>query len=239
MTMKKGLRTIGIFAGALSVLAAVPAWAEGKPDDSLESQLEALSLPENQSPVPVSQEKLYSVQSRYAPLKGRHEIEFGYAKNLTPPSYISSDQVDFTYRYHLSDRWDLSVGGSYVFNALTDAGQNLANIEGMVPDAAYVKYRADFLATYNLFYGKFRVSMDKVFYFDQYLSLGPGYVVTDLGHSAAAVGDLGLALWLGKTGSIRFGLRDYYFHEVRHLSASNVQDVVFHVDLGLLLGGAS
>jgi outer membrane beta-barrel protein len=221
----------------VALLASTAAWAEEtKHEESLDSQLEALSLPENQSPVPVSQEKLYSVQSRYATLKSRHELSVGFAKNMTPPSYLSSQQIDATYRFHLSDRFSLGVGGSYVFNTLTDAGEHLRDIEGIVPDAAYVKYRANFLATYNLFYGKFRVSMDRVFYFDQYLSLGPGYVVTDLSHSAAAVGDIGLALWLGRTGSIRIGLKDYYFHEVRHLSASNVQDIVFHVDLGILLG---
>ena len=48
---------------------------------------------------------------------------------------------------------------------------------------------------------------------------------------------LGLALWLGKTGSFRVGLKDYYFHETRRLTASNVHDLIFHVDLGILLGG--
>lgn len=209
---------------------------EARPTESLENQLEALSLPENQSPVPVSSEKLYSVQSRYAPLTGRHEVSFGFGKNMTPPSYLSSNQLELEYRYHLSDRWSLSAGGSYVFSSLTDAGERLRDIEGLVPDAAYVKQRMNLLATYNLFYGKFRLSMDKVFYFDQYLSLGPGFVVADTGRSGAAVGDIGLALWLGKTGSLRFGLKDYYFHETRRLSSSMAHDLIFHFDLGILLG---
>jgi hypothetical protein len=90
-----------------------------------------------------------------------------------------------------------------------------------------------------VFYGKFRVSMDQVFYFDQYVALGAGSVGLNTGRQTAAVGDVGFVLWLGRKGSIRFGVKDYFYNEQRRLSSSRVHDLVGHIDAGFLFGGSS
>ena len=204
---------------------------------SLEKQLEGLSLPSNQIPVPVSAEQLYSVQPRYVVIDRRSEVYLGGGNNFHADGYLNSSQFDLGYRFHLNSKWSITAEGSMVFNSLSDAGNRLLALQGILPDAGYVKYRADLLAGYNLFYGKFRLSLDTVFYFDQYLALGPGWVVTSGGGSAAGVGDIGFVFWMGKRFNAQLGVKDFYYSQHRIVSTSTVNDIVGHLDFGVLLGG--
>lgn len=204
--------------------------------DTLEDQLQSLKLPENIAPASISHEQLYSVQSRYTPLKGRVEFTLGGGHHFGGNGFFNSSEFQFHTRYHFSDRWNLNLGGSYVTNSLTSSGKNLLLKQGIFPDAAYVKYRADLLLGFNVFYGKFRLSEKQVFYFDQYIALGAGYIVGDHGSSPAITADVGFAFWLGKGTSLRVGVKDYAFTEKRLLSSSFTNQIIGHVDFGVLLG---
>lgn len=216
--------------GAVAESSSEPASAP-----TLESQLGELALPSNRAPAAVSTERMYSVQNRLTPLARRSEFTLGGAKNFTPDDFLVSSEVRLGYNFHLSDRWSVGLSGSYVFNALSSAGERLLAYENLLPDSAFVRHRADALVTYNLFYGKFRLTMDEVFYFDQYLSLGAGYVDLNTGSSIAAVGDIGLALWLGRGTSVRLGVKDYFYRERLALSTPMVHNVLAHLDVGVLL----
>jgi len=207
--------------------------------DDLEQKLEALSLPSNQAPslnTGNSSEKLYSVQSRFVPLHLSSELKVAGAMNFTADSYIQSQELSLAYRFHINDRWNLNLSGAYVFNSFTDAGKKLYELERLIPDAAWVKYRGDLLAGFNPFYGKFRVSMDKVFYLDQYIAIGPGFVTTNKATAMALVGDIGLVFWAGRRLSVQVGFKDYFYKQQRELSSGYVNDILGHVDIGFLFG---
>lgn len=231
------------FASVISVLAlvsssGVPARAEATPPTpSLEDQLRILQLPENQAPSNVTAEKLYAVQTRYSPLASRGELGLGVARNLTVDSFLSSGEISGKYRFHFNDRWSLGISGSYTFNSLSGAGQRLLELNQLLPDVSYVKGRSDLTAGFNVFYGKFRLSLDQVFYFDQYVELGAGRVWLDRGDSTAAVVDAGFAFWAGRSASVRFGLRNYLFQEQRRLSSGLTDHLLAHLDIGMMLGG--
>jgi hypothetical protein len=201
---------------------------------SLEEQLGSLSVPRNQIPGSVPSENVYAVQSRLSPLKFRHEFSFSGAKNFTAASYIDSNNLDLTYRFYLSDRWYVGLAGSIVFNNLSEAGQKLLAMNEVITDAAFAKYRFDLLVGYHLFYGKFRVSLDQVFYFDQYWALGGGYMVLSQNNSFAGVGDVGMAFWFGRHLSFRFGAKHFLFHEQRIKSQGLAYSLLGHADIGYI-----
>jgi outer membrane beta-barrel protein len=123
-----------------------------------------------------------------------------------------------------------------VTNELTDAAIRYQKDNQRVPDLAYVKYRLDFLGGFHTFYGKFRVSMDQVFYFDHYIALGPGMLELQNGRQYAAVADTGFIFWFGKQFTARLGLKDYYFHEVRLIIQGNTNHLLGHFDIGFIFG---
>lgn len=203
---------------------------------SLEEDLDALKIPGNQAPAGVTQEKLYSVQERLNPLAHQSELSLGVGKNLTADAFIDTQEAFAGYRYNLSNQWFLGAGANMVFNSLSGAGQRLREIDQVVPDSTYSKYRFDAHAGLNLFYGKFRVSNEKVFYFDQYLTLGPGLVMNEVESAPAAVGEVGISLWTANRTSVRVGLKDYLFQEKRILSQGLVNHLVAQISVGILLG---
>jgi len=209
--------------------------APGASEASLEDRLKALELPTNQAPAAVPSEKLYAVQNRLTPLRWRHELVLGGAKNFSADDFLVSNEVRLAYYLHISDRWAVALSGSYVTNSLSASGERLLAQQKLLPDSAYVKYCGDLTANYSLFYGKFRVSMDSVFYFDQYIALGPGYVSLNTGGAPAAVGDVGFALWFGKWASVRVGVKDFFYNEKLLLSTRWTHNVLAHLDVGVLL----
>lgn len=228
------MQSIRVAFVVLSVCGA--GWAAS---GSLENELNSLAVPSNQIPPMVASEKMYAVQNRYAPLTYRSEVTLGGSKNFTPDGMMISQQLDLAYRFYLSDRWFVGTSGSYVFNSLSNAGQRLMQQEHLLPDIAYAKYRADLLGGFNIFYGKFRFNMDKAYYFDQYVALGPGVVMLDTGTAPAAVADVGFSFWFGRTASVRLGLKDYFFQERRRLSKGMVHNLLGHLDVGVLFGGGA
>jgi outer membrane beta-barrel protein len=225
--------------GALFSIAA-PALALGAPikqGASLEDQLQSLNLPANQAPAGISTEKLYSVQSRYSPLSRRLEFSIGAGQDFTNNAFLNSQQMGGGLRYHFNDRLSLGVNASAVFNSLTLTAQQMIAQDGMVPDAAYARNRWDASLAFNTLYGKFRLSMDQVFYLDQYIALGGGQVSLDRGTTAMGVVDLGFAFWLGRSGVIRMGMKNHIYQEQRQLASVLTQHWVGHVDIGWMTGG--
>ncbi len=227
-----------VLGTVIGFFAASQAFAQVEsPSRSLEDQLKELELPGNRAPQAVSQEKLYSVENRFVPLKGRHELDLSVAKNFTPDSFLVSQEVGGSYRYHLNHRWSLNASGAFYFNRLTSGGMNLLETKGLVPDLAYAKNRAELGVAYNAFYGKFRASMERVFHFDQYFALSAGLVELSTGRVAAGSAEAGFAFWAGRSLGLRLGVKDLIYNERRLLSESLSQNVIAQLSLSVLLGG--
>lgn len=235
-TLSKMLPIVGLL---INVAYAAPIQAVGSPEVSLEDQLQTLNLPSNQAPAAVSTEKLYSVQSRYNPLKGRFELAVGAAQDFTNSSFLISKQVGGSLRYHFNDRFSLGFVGAQVFNKFTDTAQQLIQAEGILPDVAYAKYRANLELAMNTFYGKFRVSTNSVLYLDQYIALGAGVAGLNRGNANMVTVDVGFAFWLGRQMVIRLGMKDHIYREVRQLSSATTQHWLGHVAIGWMPGGSS
>jgi outer membrane beta-barrel protein len=159
--------------------------------------------------------------------------------NLTENGYMDSSQLGAGTRFHFSNRWNVGVDGSLVFNKLSAPGNRLLKEEGLIPDYAYTISRFDATAGFNTFYGKMRFDMDQVIYFDQYVTLGAGLVRQNTALARAAVSDIGFAFWIGKQGVVRLGVKNYLFKEVRQLSSSVVHHGLLHLDVNFLLGGST
>lgn len=179
----------------------------------LEQQLDELKMPSNKAPQAVSEEKLYSVQTRYNPLSKTHEITLSGAKDFASNGYLNTNQMGLGYRYHFNDRW--SIVGKYVrvFNELNNSGEALLKEEKLISDADYLISQFDVGAEVNLFYGKFRLDMSQVLYFDQYVGLSGGVVEKRRGMAPTVAVDAGLAFWLGKQMSMRAGVKNSFFEE--------------------------
>jgi len=203
--------------------------------DDLEKELQGLSLPENQLPVTASEEKLYSVQTRYSSLDTRFELSAGGAHNFVENPYLDSNQVNGALRFHIAERFNLGVSGAYVFNQLSPSGKRLYREERILADFAFTKYRADFTLGSNLFYGKFRLSLDEVFYFDLYADVGVAAVWQNTGRRISPLADVGFAFWLGKWGVARLGVKNLVFKEKRQKSESLTYHGLAHLDIGVLL----
>lgn len=204
---------------------------------ALEQELKKLDLPQSEMPVGIDSEQLYAVQMRANPLRFKNEITTAYGITLNPSPFLSSRQFDLGYRFHFSDRWSLGAEGSYVTNNYSEAGEKYLLISGLVPDVAYVKYRGDVTLGFNLFYGKIRLTSDRVVYFDQYINIGPGFVQTNISRETSFVATAGLAFWLSKRLSIRTDVKNTIFKEKRVLGNDIVNHAVFQMSLGILLGG--
>jgi len=234
MKMKKSCFVLGLILGVVPgvVLAA-------STGPSLEEQMAGLNLPANQAPAGVSSEKLYSVQSRFSPLSHRIEMSVGSGQDFTSSSFVSSQQLSAAVRYHFNDRWSLGVSGEKIFNSLTQTANQMISQDGIIPDLAYATSRADVSVAFNTLYGKFRLTMDRVFYLDQYVSLGAGMASLDRGTSTMGTLDLGFAFWMGQSGVLRVGVKDHVYQEKRALASAMTQHWVGHVDLGWMLGGVN
>lgn len=231
------MKTWGYILIAFTLVCSQSARA-AEEEDSLSSALESLNSPANQAPGVVT-EKMYTVQDRYTPLKNRVETSALFGQKLNDTGFIQSREVGVGIRYHISSKWSLGLHGSYTFNQFTGTADRLYKAEGLIPDVPYVKYRGDLSARYNLFYGKFRVSMDKVLYFDHYVSAGPAVVaVTGLSNQTqnqfGGAVDTGLAFWMGQNWTANFGLKDYIYPEGKGGGLSN--QLLVYLEFGYLFG---
>ena len=219
----------------LILIAALVSFSAIAQDRPLEAELDSLAMPTDKAMTSTATDKLVSIQSRYSPLRNRHEIDFSGGKNLNQDGHLSSNQWGGLYRYHITDRW--AVGANYfkVNNELSSAGKKLVNDKGILPDRDYVKSQFDVMAEYNLFYGKMRFDMERVVYFDQYIGLGYGQV--ELGNSTtnATVLDIGVAFWVGSRGAVRLGLKNDFYTEKNLNGKTSVHNAVGYLALGVLL----
>ena len=211
------------------------AYAEVKQGADLNEQLDRLVLPSNIIENSVAKEKLYSVQHRYAPVKNRFELSLGGSKQVTNTGFVAQRELTLGGRYYLSPKWSVGAAYSYAFNSLTDSSEDLFREEGILPKVPFVKQRAEVTARYLLFYGKFRLSMDKVLYFDHFISLGPAFMRLDTGDSAGVVGDTGLVFWFGHRWNTLFGIKNYVF-EKKNINAEKylVNQTQVYFNIGLL-----
>jgi outer membrane beta-barrel protein len=223
------MRKLAYVLGLLSVVAR----AEG----TLEEELSKLKVEPNKAPAIVEKEKLYAVQSRANPLKFTNLLGVGFSYNTTANSFLTSEQFDLNYRFYISDRWFAGIGGSYVLNQLSQAGDRLYQTQGAVPDLSYVKYRAHALFGANTFYGKIRLTQDYVMYLDHFIELGPGVVKTNFNNAISGVVGTGLSLWFNKWFSFELGVKNIVFKEQRALNSSVVDHLLLYSSVGVLLGG--
>lgn len=205
---------------------------------SLDQQLEQLQMPSNQLPGTASQDKLYSVQLRYVPIVRAHEISLMGSRDFNADGHLDANQVGLDYRYHFNDKWAIKFNYTRGFNELNKSGRLLLEANKLVPDSDYFISKADVGAEYNLFYGKFRLGSDKVFYFDQYVGLTAGMIELRRGTQPVAGVDTGFAFWLGKSGSLRLGLHNNFYQETDGLGQKALtRNMMGYLSLGLLLGG--
>lgn len=204
---------------------------------SIEDQLNSLALPANETPANVSKEKLYSVQERYNPLSGKHELGIIGGFNMNGADYISSQQVGANYRYHFNNKHSVQLTYLQYNNELDQSGQDLLEREALLPDYDYPNSQYDVSYGYNLFYGKFRLGMDKVFYFDQYWNFGAGMIDKNSGMSPMASIEGGLAFWMGRRGSIRLGFKNQMFEETNLTGKRWNYDLLSTLSINILFGG--
>ncbi|MCY4523280.1 MAG: outer membrane beta-barrel domain-containing protein [Halobacteriovoraceae bacterium] len=221
------------------ILFANHVYAEEEEVDmsDLEMRLEALNMPDNKPPKIVNTDKLYSFHNRYSPLSDRHEVSVLLGRNLNIDGFLNSNQLGASYRYHFTDRWGLVVNANKVFNEFSSSGDTLLSRDDILPDKDFLKFQADVAAEYNLFYGKFRFSMDQVFYFDQYVALGVGMAELSRGATWLATADVGLAFWMGTRGSFRLGIKNDFYEE-QHLNGTTSfnHNLVAYLSAGYLIG---
>ncbi len=122
-------------------ITSVSAFAQQAAD--LSTQLDDLTVPANTAPAGVTSEKLYSVQNRYLQIANKFEFTLGGAKNFTGNGFLQMSQINAGVAYHINDRWSAVVSGSYGFNDFTSSANRLIVNDGIMPDAAIVKWRAD------------------------------------------------------------------------------------------------
>ncbi len=203
---------------------------------NLEEQLEALKMPSNRLPDVVSREKIYAIQVRHNDLNKKHELVVGGGNQILGGGHLSQRRFGMGYFYHVNPRWALSVNATKAFNELNDEGELLLEKQELVPDKDFSKQAFDVQASYNAFYGKFRFSMDRTFYFDQYISLGIGIVDLYSRTAPMLTGDIGLNLWVHKSMSMRFGLRNELYREQRVTGETSNHNLIAHISMGYLFG---
>ncbi len=225
-----------LFFAALFLLSAPVQAEEG---DSLVNELESLNSPTNELPGAIEAEKIYAVKTRYSSLDRRVELSAGAGQKVSDTGFMNTRDFQLGARYYFNPRWSAGASYSYVSNQFTSTSQRLYETQKIVPDLPYVKSRMDLTARYNLFYGKFRVSMDRVLYFDQYVSAGPVMMGLSNGNVMGGVIDAGLAFWIGQNWSSRLGVKDYIYNETSlspPFGKSLTNNVMIYLDFGYLFG---
>jgi outer membrane beta-barrel protein len=209
--------------------------------DSMEKNLEALNIPDDQISPTISRDKLYVLNTRYSSLTNRHEMTIFGANNFTADSHLISQNAGLTYRYHINPRWSVGLRHSEYYNKLSPAGKKLMNnkFNALLPDTDYAKSSDELFGCFNLFYGKMRMTQKDVIYFDQFVSLGLGRI--DLASENTNMGslDLGVAIWMGQHWSSRIGVRNEFYKQTNLRGEKSVHNANGYVEFGYLFGEGS
>ncbi len=205
----------------------------------LAEQLKILELPANSAGASVAKEKLYSVQDRYVLLKNRFELSVAGSHQVTDTGFIATQEAALGARYYIDSKWSVGASYSYAFNELTNSTTNFYEQEGVLPKVPFVQSRADLTGRYLLFYGKFRLSMDTVLYFDHFVSLGPSMITLNTGSSIGAVAETGFLFWIGRNWNALFGVKNYVFSKTINNDGSKqfANQVQIYFSGGFLFGG--
>ena len=226
----------------LMVMVATTVWsvqsARASTNTELKDQLEKLKLPESTLAGFVSKEKLYSVQDRHVSLKKRLEISLAGLEQFSDTGFIANREVAVGTRYYINSKWSVGASYSYAFNELTKATDDFFALEGALPKVSYTKSRVDITARYLLFYGKFRLNMNKTLYFDHYISLGPSLNSLDTGNYAGIAADTGIMFWLGQNWNILFGIKNYSFfkNSLKTQDKEFINQAKVYLSAGFLFG---
>ncbi|MFT6071360.1 MAG: outer membrane beta-barrel protein [Bacteriovoracaceae bacterium] len=224
--MKKMITLFALFLSPLAFGA----------ETSLDKKLDDLNIPDDQVTPVLSQDNFYIVNTRYSSLINRHEIGVQGSHNLTADSHLDVKQISGSYRYHLNSKWSFGLRYNHYSNKLTQAGQRLLDDQKIVPDQDFAYNSQEIFATYNTIYGKLRWSSETVVYFDQFISVGGGQIELASGKSNHALVDLGLAFWIKKHGSMRVGVRNELYNQVK-LSGENLKyNAMGYIEFGFLFG---
>jgi len=224
------MKFLSLITLILALLPPTLAVASGE----LENDLKSLDVQET-VPSAVSKEKLYSIQSRNAPLKNHFEILASLGQNFTGDGFLARNQIGGEIQYHITDDWALGVGYNKVYNDFKGSADRLLQEQGVLPDVDYAKARIEGRVQYNLFYGKFRFTKDSVMYFDQYIAAGYAQNQLASGNANGPLGDAGFAFWISNWGSVHLGVKDYYYTEKAALTSGAHHNIHGYLQVGYLL----
>lgn len=203
---------------------------------SLDKKLEDLLIPDDKVSPVLTQDKLFIVNTRYASLINRHEFSLLGAHNFTSDSHLDIKQAGASYRYHLNGRWSFGLRYTRYNNQLTSAGEKLLKESQIVPDQDFAFDTQEIFASFNTIYGKLRWSRDRVVYFDQYLSLGIGEIELASGKTQMGIFDLGVAFWVGRHASFRFGLKNEFYNQQQLTTERFMHNTMGYLEIGYLFG---
>ena len=203
---------------------------------ALDSKLDALNIPDDKVTPLVSEDKLYIVNTRYSSLVNRHEFTIGGARDFMADSHLDTQQATATYRYHIDSKFSLGLRHTMFNNELSASGKSLYNDINYIPDSDYSVKSTELFGTYNLFYGKLRISSSRVLYFDQYITLGYGTVELLSMETSTYSADLGVAMWIGKNYSARVGFKNDFYKQQKLNGNENAHNMMGYVEFGYLFG---
>ena len=223
-------------ASAAVSSSASPSAASGSArlaNKSLEKDLKDLDV---QDAVPSAklQERIYAVQARATPLKGKRELALTFGQVISGSDFLSSAQFGLEGQYHFNDRWFAAAAYSRVSNRFTASAESLQTSSGYLPDVDFAKSRLEARLGLNLFYGKFRFTSAQALSFDQYLGLGFASNQLRSGTSTGPVIDAGFAFYFPRQVAVHLGVKDYAYQENRLLTKGDTNNVQLYVQAGVL-----
>ena len=205
-------------------------------EDDLSQKLEGLNIPSDKVTPLLSEEDLYAVNERYSSLNNRFELTLFGAHDFAADAHMDSKQSGVTARYHINSRWSLGARYTEYFNQLSASGEALFEQEQLLPDSDFALNSTDAFINFNTVYGKVRLTRDTVVYFDQYISLGYGTVGLSRGETQMYLADLGLAFWVGKKMSARFGVKNEFYTQQKLNGSNDVHNAMGYLEIGYLFG---
>jgi outer membrane beta-barrel protein len=214
-------------------------YAKTQTRSDLERKLDTLNIPSDKVTPLISEEKLYSVNSRYSSLRRRAEVTIFGANNFTSDSHIDSTMGGTSFRFHINDKWSIGYRYSEYNNELSEAGQKLFERDEVLPDTDFAIKSTEAFINYNTMYGKLRLTSSTVAYFDQYVSLGYGKISLGNGEVQFYTADVGFAFWVGKKFSARIGVHNELYEQKKINGSENVHNAQGYLSFGYLFGEGS
>mgnify|MGYP001231063356 CR=1 FL=1 len=199
---------------------------------SLDEELGALALPD-ETPAPAQSVRYQIVQDRSPELARRVALSVGAGQFVSGNGYLSTRTIGAAGTFYFDNKIGASVGYSKVNNKFTSSADRLQKTNGFLPDVDYAKSRFEATGLYNLLYGKFRVSRNTAFIFDQYFELGLALNSLSSGTAVGPVGGAGLVFWLNRF-NFRVSVKDYYYGEKSVYTEGSYHNIVLGTSAGVL-----